>query len=164
MANKYDLKTAIMSIAAGGEVMTTIGAKVGSGVIASGKTRFLTYIRVNRTANVNAASAVTGHSAADGGGCMVCGLSGMNGAASFATFSMATAMTDGMLAIGLQHVTGMSDAGAQVTPPEAALVQSMPDRPDIDHPILAVGGGSTLMGIYVPSGPACRIFAQYYDE
>jgi hypothetical protein len=43
-------------------------------------------------------------------------------------------------------------------------MQSIPDRPDIDHPILAVAGGSTLMGIYVPSGPACRIFAQYYDE
>lgn len=164
MANKYDLKTAIMSIAAGGEVFTTIGAKVSSGVIASGKTRFLTYIRINRTANVNVVTAVTGHSAADGGGCMVCGVSGCNGAASFAAFTtIATALTEGMLAIGLPHVTGLSDGGTCRVPSEA-LVQSIPDRPDINHPILAVAGGSTLMGIYVPSGPACRIFAQYYDE
>jgi len=160
MANKYDLKTAIMSIASGGEVFTTIGAKVSSGVITSGKTRFLTYIRIDRTSNVYGDTAVTGHSMADGGGCMVCGLSGINGAASFAAFTtIATALTEGMLAIGLVHMSSVSGP-----PAEGALHSNIPDRPDVDHPILAVGGGSTLMGIYVPSGPACRIFAQYYDE
>ena len=160
MANKYDLKTALMSVASDGAVMTTIGAKVGSGIIASGKTRFLTYIRVNRTSVASGMTAVTGYT---DGGIIVCGLSSISGAAEFGTYSAATAMTDGMLGISLQHVN-MSDISAPGMPPQVALVQNIPDRPDIDHPILAVGGGSALMGVYVPSGPACRIFAQYYDE
>jgi hypothetical protein len=157
MANKYDLKTAVMSIAADASVMTTIGAKVGSGIIASGKTRFLTYIRIERTARCLGATVATGHS----GNCMVCAITGISGAAKFATYTASTALSEAAMPFGLAPTQSNVSVPMGIT---AAMYQNTPDRPDIDHPLIAVGGGSSLMGIHVPSGPACRIFAQYYDE
>jgi len=157
MANKYDLKMAVMSIAADAGVMTTIGAKVGSGIIASGKTRFLTYIRIERTANCLGATVATGHN----GGCMVCAPSGISGAAKFATYTASTALSEAVLPFGLAPTQSNTSVPMGIA---AAMVQSIPDRPDIDHPLIAVVGGSSLLGIHVATGPACRIFAQYYDE
>jgi len=164
MANKYDLKTAVMSVASDANVLTAIGSKISSGIISSGKTRFLTYIRITRSAVASGCTAITGHIGSVANGA-VFNMTSMGGIASFAAGSAATAVSEAVLPIGLQYVNISDVSGTAVYAADGALVQSIPDRPDINHPILAITGtGSNFLGIYVPSGPGCRIFAQYYDE
>jgi len=73
--------------------------------------------------------------------------------------SVATASAQIALPLGIPQVSGTGSRG-RVTG------VSVPDRPDIDHPILSlVGGASAYMVVAVhENAPSTRIFAQYYDE
>jgi len=148
MANKYDLKTVVISATANTAGVHNIGS--GSAAIPAGKTRFLTYIRAEKTDPIaTVATALTTAVAA------------VSAATNLSMISAATASAQIALPIGFPK---MSVTGEAV--PAKIIDTSIPDRPDIDHPILALAGGaSAFMVLQVKAaGPAARIFAQYYDE
>jgi len=143
MANKYDLKTWVkVSLAA----TTDAATNIGSSVVPTGKTRFLTYIRVQR--KDAAVSSIPVKSLLIGIG------------------SIATSKPTGasiMKATALKmpiHFPAASGTGAVLDSP---IIQEI--RGSIDHPILTVAGGS-FMGIAASDTAAEKacVFAQYYDE
>ena len=148
MANKYDLNYVYASGVAS-NAATSIG-----GAIAAGKTRFLTYIRVTRTGDYMGASI--------GGHVMV----GPHSAA--ATGSASDFIASRTLSIILPVA-----ANGSHTMTDSAIVQEVPETPDMNHPILSVAGGSSS---YMLAGNAASsqtdatctapvdIFAIYYDE
>ena len=142
MANKYDLKTwngvALSSTATGGAT----GTNIGSGKIASGKTRFLTHIRVVRK-NTTVGSAMTGAKVRIG--------STATSAPSTGNLVPASGMK---MRVAMPSVASVND-GANVV--AVADIEG-----SLEHPILSVGGGG-CMGLTV-SGSAVDVFAQYFDE
>ena len=146
MANKYDLKTwAKIDLTA---AVSTTGAAIGDTVVATGKNRFLTYIRVQRVG----VSAAAGNAVAS----MLIGI----GSVSSATPDPSHVLATTYLKMPIQFLTASSGgAGAA----DVALVQEI--RGSIEHPILSVGGGG-YMGIAasLTAGETVDVFAQYFDE
>ena len=145
MANKYDLKTwAKLNLT----TATVAGTNIGSGVVPTGKTRFLTYIRVQRTGTTITSLAV---------GSMLLAIASI--ATSKPTAASALKATALLLPIHLP--------GASKTLGEGMLdqVYSQEIRGSIENPILSVGGGA-FMGIMgsKTAGKTADVFAQYYDE
>ena len=143
MANKYDLKTWIRRSLVG----SSLGACVGSDTAATGKTRFLTYIRVNRRA-VTMSGMVS----------LVVGVGSV-------TTSQPTG-TNVLSVTGLKthfEFPAWSVSVTTVTVTERMLVQEV--RGSIDQPIVSVAGG-TYMGVAAGStaGQIADVFAEYYDE
>jgi len=144
MANKYDLKTAVAVVGGASSGVYNIGTN-----IENGKTRFLTYIRLER----NAATSTVN----------VTGLTAMVVSTAKSDMSVSNLSAGTALVMGLPAISGTSASGV----PEIAFVNCIPDRPDVDHPILSmIGAGSTWMTFAPISSPGVEalLFAQYYDE
>lgn len=142
MANKYDLKTwARQSLMVATGAAALEGASVGSGTPASGKTRFLTYIRATRRTAMSAAASLT------------IGI----GEATTTAPAASTVFASG----NLQMVMGFPEAAASCVTP----VTFQEIHGSIEHPIVSVAGG-TYMGIALTGVVASSValFAQYYDE
>lgn len=147
MANKYDLTYQCESVSASISFCTHIG-----GLIPAGKTRFLTYLRVDRCAHQPALTNITGQTA------LVASVAISN--AALAQVSAATTK----IPIYLQYV-GMSSDSAVVSPPNGSFMKEIPENPDINKPLISVAGDtSAWMTLGVRSGPESRIYAAYYDE
>jgi len=146
MANKYDLKTWVRQSLLGANLSAALSnAVIGSDTAATGKTRFLTYLRVQR-ARITVSSA-QGSMVVSVGECDT----SIPSAASITT------------AANLKAELYFPGAATGVMP-ESGYVQEM--RGTIEHPIIAIAGG-TYMGIAVGSaalGSAANVFAEYYDE
>jgi hypothetical protein len=143
MANKYDLKT----WAKIGLVATVTGpangTNIGSGVVAAGKQRFLTYIRVTR--DVDAGAAI---------GSMMIGI----GEVTTSTPDPASVLAATYLKLPINFPAATVNAVY-----EPSVLQEI--QGSIEHPILSVGAGK-FMGIAasLTNGELADAFATYYDE
>jgi len=152
MANKFDIKTMIGSATVGASSCHQIGS-----AIPTGKTRFLTYIRVERAGKIATDTSVPILSVAVG--------SVSDSAAAHATaLGVSNVSAGGLLWLGL---AGITRTAANADPlADHVFINHIPDRPDVDHPILSLAGTATnfmMVGVKA-SGAAATIFAQYYDE
>lgn len=140
MANKYDLKTWIRRSLVG----SSLGACVGSDTAATGKTRFLTYIRVNRK-GVGLSTAAS----------LVVGVGSVTTSQPTGTNVLST--TGLLVHMQFPEVVSAIHAGGVGT------IQEI--RGSIDHPIVSVAGGG-YMGVAAGSTAAAiaDVFCQYYDE
>ncbi len=140
MANKYDLKTWMIKTAASG-TLTNIG-----GTIDSGKTRFLTYLKVEKSDPV-------------GSGC------GSTIEVLIASQTAATTPTAAVVSAGAKLPIRIARASAATTVGNYPhnVMREMPDSPSLEHPLMSVTG-SGWMSLIVRSGPAMCVFATYYDE
>lgn len=141
MANKYDLKTWNgIALASGGAGAT--GTNIGGAAVATGKNRFLTYIRVSR-AKMDT--------------CSLCTAAGLQIGSVTTSAPSATSVLGGIKAkIGMPQRSGATALAFT----EADIVQEIEGT--IERPILSVGGGA-WMGIAL-SGATVDVHAQYYDE
>ena len=142
MANKYDLKTWVrQSLVVATAAGNVEGASVGSGTAATGKTRFLTYIRATRRTAVSALASLT---------------VGLGEAATTAPAG-STVFASANLKLALNFPTA---AASCVTPMTVQEIHG-----SIEHPIISVAGG-TYMGIALEgtSSSSVALFAEYYDE
>ena len=142
MANKYDLKTWVrQSLVVATAAGALSGAAVGSGTAATGKTRFLTYIRATRRGVLSALASLT---------------IGIGNATTTAPAG-STVFASG----NLQMVIPFPGAAASC----ANNLAFQEIRGTIEHPIVAVAGG-TYMGIALEgtSASSVALFAEYYDE
>lgn len=140
MANKYDLKTWAKI---GLEATTLTSTNIGSSVVPSGKTRFLTYIRVAR--DVDAGAAI---------GSMMIGIGEVTTSAPVAGSVLAATYLKLPLNFPAATVNSIY---------EPSVLQEI--QGSIEHPILAVGAGK-FMGIAasLTANELADVFAQYYDE
>jgi len=142
MANKYDLKTWVRrSLTVGTAAANLTGAAVGSGTADTGKTRFLTYIRVTRRTAVSALGSLT---------------VGIGDAT-----TTAPAASTVFAAANLQAVINFPGAAASCVTPVA--FQEI--RGSIEHPIVSVAGGTYMgIGLEGTAGSSVALFAEYFDE
>lgn len=149
MPNKFDLQTWYCSGLAS-QTLTNIG-----GTIVSGKTRFVTFIRVIKP-DVIMTAALTG-------ACVeIASVATAN--ASIAQISAGTKMR--------LHMPCISAAGSY-TPfvGKTICFDDVPDKPDMDHPLFAVTGSNWCAvwsrsgnSAHVPNSAAVvNLFATYYD-
>jgi len=146
MANIHDLKTEAISIAVGASMSTNIG-----GNIPTGKSRFLTFLRVERTSAILRTTALSGSTFNVG--------SHANSAADAGDIST-------IRAFGLRlHYTEINTQACQAMYPAKAFVNQSGNRPNINHPLCVVAGGASsyMMLARDISGPQVLVFAQYYD-
>lgn len=145
MANKYDLKTWTKTALTAG---TAAATNIGSSVVPAGKTRFLTYIRVQRDGVPVTSIPVT---------------SLLVGVGSIATSNPkgASILKATALKLPIYLLAASKTLGAGLSD----RVYSQELRGSIEHPILSVAGGS-FMGIAASKTAAQKatVFAQYYDE
>jgi len=128
-------------------VGSSLGACVGSDTADTGKTRFLTYIRVNRK-GISLSSMTS----------LVFGVGSVTTSAPTGTNVVSTT--------GLKlhfYFPAVSISGTGVMIGEAMVKQEV--RGSIEHPIISVAGG-TYMGVAAGStaGQIADVFAVYYDE
>lgn len=146
MANKYDLKTWVRQSLVGPATQSALSNMcIGSNTAATGKTRFLTYIRVQRSAIT--LSTLTS---------LIVGISD----ATTSIPSGSTIFATGNQKLNFYFPSAVSAPAGNI----AGMVQEI--RGTIDHPIIAVAGG-TYMGIGVGTGAlgsSVGVFAEYYDE
>jgi hypothetical protein len=145
MANKYDLKTWVrQSLVAAATNGALSGAVVGSSTAATGKTRFLTYIRVTRKSIMTAAA-----------NSLLIGIGDT---------TVSTPCASTVLGASYGKLLVFFPGAATCCSPDIAYAQEI--HGSIEHPIIAVAGG-TYMGIAGASGStgsSVGVFAQYYDE
>ena len=146
MANKFDLEYQFESVTAGASLSTHIGGR-----IPTGKTRFLTYLRVDKRIHIQEGSDLTGVSLLIG-----------SVAASDAAYT--TISAGRMLGLFLNSVSMSNDSGTQDILDEH-LRQQLPKEPDMKSPLVSkVGGASSWLMIGVPrSCAASTILAAYFD-
>lgn len=147
MANKYDLQSFYVSNTAGASHSTHIG-----GLIPAGKTRFLTYIRIERSAGASVVSIITG-------------ITALVGSVAYSDATGVEVSAGALMPLHLQQVSNAVGSGIALIN-EASYRNQMPDRPDINHPILSVAGGASnwMQLCVISAGPGTTAFAQYYDE
>jgi len=147
MANKHDLKYQLESVTAGASLSTHIGGR-----IPAGKTRFLTYLRVEHRIHIAEGSDVTGVSV------LIGSVAGSD--AAYTTISAGR-----MLGLFLNSVSMSNDSSAQELLDEH-LLQQLPKNPDMGAPLLSkVGGASSWLMIGVPRSCAeSTVLAAYFDE
>ena len=144
MANKYDLKTWVKRGLTASSTASN-STNIGGSVVPTGLTRFLTYIRVNRTGldpNKTAANS------------LVIGIGETGTASTTAATLLAAAYLK--LPITFARIS-------KTTSLDQVLVQEM--QGSIEHPILSIAAGN-YGGIAASktNGETVDIFAQYYDE
>ena len=144
MANKFDLKSDYQSNVAGATSTFNIGT-----LIPTGKTRFLTYLRVSRNEIISALSIVTG-------------VTGIVGSIAYSNGSSAYVSAGALMPFDLM-------AASNAATSQTFLSDKMFDmeyRGSIEHPLVSVqGGASSWMTVHTKAThPAHRIFTQYYDE
>jgi len=144
MANKYDLKTwAKLDLTA---AVGATGTNIGSDKVADGKTRFLTYIHVQRT-DVKVASGVVNS--------MLIGIAEVT-----TSKPEAASVLDADYLKAPVHLLMASESQGFVG---EVYVQEL--RGSIEHPILSVAGGKYMgIGSSLAAGEKADVFAQYYDE
>ncbi len=140
MANRHNLKTWMIKTAASG-TLTNIG-----GTIDSGKTRFLTYLKVEKSDPVGS-----------GAGSTVEVLIASQTAATTPTAAVVSA--GAKLPIRIARVSAVTGVCNYPHP----HTRTMPGKPSLEHPLMSVTG-SGWMSLIVRSGPAMCVFATYYDE
>lgn len=146
MANKYDLGTKLVkdTDAAAACWTTNIG-----GAVPSGKTRFLTYIRVARKSDITM------------------GIAGL-----ISQIEVAVACYSTNASTVTSYTTMLADAKALIRMPlmsmtsvvgtvDAEIAQEI--KGSIDNPILSVAASNFMM-LGAASGATATILAQYYDE
>jgi len=142
MANKYDLKTWNAVALASGGAGSACGTNIGGAAVATGKNRFLTYIRVTR---------------AELAECSICTVAGLQiGSVTTGAASAPSVLGGIKTKIGMPYRTGVSNLRLV----DADVVQEI--QGTIDNPILSVGGGA-WMGVAL-SGATVDVHATYYDE
>jgi hypothetical protein len=152
MATKYDVKHFYASVTAN----TSTGFNIGGGPIASGKKRFLTYLRIERVGGFAEATNVTD----------------MTLVLASATISNASWGSCYYAGSGVQampiNIGGVNSSDQKGTNPgtEGMLQWQMPSdgKPDIRNPIFGVAGPTAWMRLIALSTPALRVYAQWYDE
>ena len=151
MANKHDLKTVYQSLSGGTEDAVVIAEVSTVSAVPTGKTRFLTYLKLDRQAIASCGSLVTA-------------LSGQIASVATASnlSSYASAVVNGKLTVTLQGCNASVESSAIA--PNAALRKIIPRKPSRDNPILSVAGGSCMVFHTDNTGCTAHLFAQYYDE
>lgn len=145
MANKFNLETVMTVNGAAASAVISIGTAV-----AAGKTRFLTYLKIERSARMSGGE-VTGATAAI--------VSAAETAAGL-TYSEISTFKMPLQLHALSNTSGISG----INNPGILAEAKIPNKPNMNHPICAVtGGASSYMVLAINSGPATRIFAQYFD-
>lgn len=148
MANIFDLQTTAQSNTGSATHHFNIG-----GAIPAGKTRFLTYVRIEKNAQKALNTGVSGIT------CLIAGVEYSN-----ASGTEISASSRAKLPLYVQGVNMSSDS-APAGMPNESWMKEIPDNPDITHPLIAVtGGASSWMAVQIYSGAASRFFAVYYDE
>jgi len=147
MANKYDLKTWNKAALASTAAAAANGTNIGSEVVPAGKTRFLTYIRVNRTP--------------------------VKGTCVSAYVTVRIASVTHSKPSHTQMVSGLKmmiqlPSVSKGTPSSGNVVLEQVLRGSVDHPILSVAGGN-CMGINTSNAGGAGeqdvdVHAEYYDE
>jgi len=146
MANKFDLVYWHQSVTASESFTSTIG-----GLIPAGRSRFLTFLRIERAPNQVVDTAMTA-------------FTGMIGSVAFSNATCTEASAGRLINIYL-HGVGMSTDSMVMTPPDDAYVAQIPELPHIEHPIVRVAGGtSSWMMFAAHTGTTANIYAIYYDE
>ena len=147
MTNKYDLETKLFNISGDASVLTYIG----TGQIPTGKTRFLTYIRVERITNVTpGAAGVTGMFVAVASSPTI--VAGIDAIGSLAGSLMTTF---GKLPLSIATILTMSHI------PKDALTMEV--KGTIKEPILSVAGTKYMMLGSPEDTASVAVFAQYFD-
>lgn len=146
MANKYDLVNVVVS--AHGSDVYNIG-----GAVPSGKTRFLTYIRISKRDISPVAATIAS------------GCTGIVCCEAQTAVDLTYCQCSNIKLPLMLHGCYSSDQQGTRALPDVVLENSIPKRPNMDNPIIAVTGGAATVAMVVAlnSGPTCRIFAQYYD-
>lgn len=146
MTNKYDLETQVWRTGTA-SLSTNIG-----GLIAADKTRFLTYIRVERLggAEINVGSDITNIE-------MVVA-SRTTGATDLADDYTASIADFGKL---LVKMASLATGGVLLNLNDRLLKNEV--QGTIENPILSVAS-SRYMILARPQGASASVFAQYYDE
>ena len=144
MATKHDIVTFFKSITTDAKAAVSIG-----GAVPTGKTRFVTYARIERTERV-----ISGFSGLTG---LLCEAPNKTTLSSISSY--ASAVSVGKLQLNLAGCSASSHAAI----PDIGMVNQVPDRPDVDHPLLSIAGGK-YMYFAVPKIPAASLFVQYFDE
>ena len=143
MANKFDLVSFHQSMDTNTKMAYSIG-----GAVPAGKTRFVTFVRIELTEEVQSnSSGVTG----------VLGVAS-NLTALSAISAIATVLSGAAIPMHLAEASGANPGFI-----DKQIMNQMPDRPDMDHPLLSVGAGKYLY-YGLTDAPAASIFVQYYDE
>lgn len=155
MANKYDFQTVIIpSITGGASGVHSIGT-----AIPAGRTRFLTYIKVERASNLEntGVTNVTGIIASTG-----------DSAAALNYSDLYSELTSGLVRLqvklhGMSTAAGSGQSGVGMP----GICARTEIEGTMDHPILAIAGGASAYMVYAHGAAAAgsmRLFAQYYDE
>lgn len=147
MANKYDLQYWHQSITGSQSFSSTIG-----GLIPAGRSRFLTFLRIERAENPAVATNVTG-------------LTGLVASVSLSNATCTEASAGRLFNIYL-HGVAMSNDSAVVTPPDETFVIQIPEEPHIEHPIVRVAGGASSWMMFASYSTCAQahVYATYYDE
>ena len=153
MPNKHDLKTVFQSLTANAEDAVVIAEVSTVSAVPTGKTRFLTYLKIERTLGISAEDGATGLTAVMASVATASNLS-----------SPASAVVAGKLYAGLAGVSA-STVSTFVPIVDASVKVEIPETgPDMENPIISVAGGSCMVLHVNDGGPAAQLIAQYYDE
>jgi len=147
MANIFDLKTVVTQLSSG-----VTGAQSIGGRVPTGKTRFLTYLKLERISRIpgTTATVLTGVVA-----------SVAESAPGITTSEISAVRLLGFTLPGMSSGSGASGLGHC----DAFAELEIPKTPNMNHPIAKVtGGASAFMVFALSSGPSARVMAQYYDE
>ena len=148
MGNKWDLKT-VLAIDSMGKAGTPSTVTNIGGAIASGKTRFLTYIRVERRTPLISDDTNLGMEAAVGSHTTAVDVS--------MTYASVAAADVARLILVSPDVSALSGYVGS----EAVLRNEV--RGDIEHPILSVAGPNYMV-LGICSSATAMVFAEYFDE
>jgi len=146
MANIHDLKTVAISITVGTSMSTNIG-----GNIPTGKNRFLTFLRVERTSAILRTTALSGSTFNVG---------------SHAHSGASNPDISSIRAFGLRmYETEASHTSHNHMYPVKAFMNQFPESPNINHPLCVVAGGASSYMMLSRANSGCQVlaFAQYYD-
>lgn len=147
MSNVFDLKTVVTQLSSG-----VTGAQSIGGRVPTGKTRFLTYLKIERISRIpgTTATVLTGVVA-----------SVAESAPGITTSEISAVRLFGFTLPGMSSGSGASGLGHC----DAFAEVEIPKTPNMDHPVAKVeGGASSFMVFALSSGPSARVMAQYYDE
>jgi len=145
MANKYDLKTWVKTGLTASSTLSNC-TNIGGNIVADGKTRFLTYIRVNRVLESPSAGALTS---------LVIGIG--------ETATQSTTAASLLLAANLKLPITFPVVSKVTTLEPGVLMHEL--RGSIEHPILSIAAGNYAgVAASKTNGDIYDIFVQYYDE
>lgn len=148
MGNKFDLKTEWLRA---GLTNQTYVSEIGGGIVPEGKTRFLTYLRVERDKEIGVGDAVVS-------GIEIAIVSHTSCSSNAEGYNSMVSETFAKITL---RITSISTAGTALRAVGDLLHAEV--EGSIDRPILSVAGGNYML-LGVASCPTATVFAQYYDE